>query len=116
MKNKYGLIGLVTLLGFWGLYSGDTIYLSFFSFIVFFQYFWIIPDELFIETLRKCAAIAFFANMVATVIITFLLSYFKLSNNPLSAGTSFGFSLAITVFSLSIFILEWNQRRGVKDD
>ncbi|WP_440895468.1 DUF3796 domain-containing protein [Amphibacillus sp. Q70] len=116
MKNKYGLIGFVSLLGFWGLYSGEDILLSFFAFIVFFQYFWIIPDELFIETLRKCAARAFFTNITITIVATFLLSFFEISSNPLAAGTSLGFSIAIAVFALSIFILEWKQLRGAHDD
>lgn len=116
MKNKYGLIGFISLLGFWGLYSDEEIFLSFFAFIVFFQYFWIVPDELFIETLRKCAARAFFANIVITIVTTFLLSFFEISRNPMAAGTSLGFSIAIAIFALSIFILEWKQRRGAIDD
>lgn len=116
MKNKYGLIGFLSLLGFWGLYSGDNIFLSFFTFIIFFQYFWIIPDELFIETLRKCAASAFFVNIAITTVSTFLLSYFEISSNPFAAGTSLGFGIAIAIFTFSTFIFEWKQRRGAKDD
>ncbi len=116
MKNKYGLLGFLSLLGFWGLYSEDSIFLSFFAFIIFFQYFWIIPDELFADTLRKCATGAFFINISITASCTFVLSYFEMSSNPFAAGSSFGFGIAIAVFALSAFVSEWMQRRGAKDD
>ena len=49
MKNYYGCIGFVSLLGFLGL-LGEPIFYSFFAFIVFFEYFAVKPDEMFLDT------------------------------------------------------------------
>lgn len=116
MKNKYGFIGLISLLGFWGLESGNEIFLCFFSFIVFLYYFRIKPDELFVQTLRKCATNAFLANLFVTTLTTFLLDYLEISSNPLAGGASLGFGVSIIFFSLSTFILELKQSRGLSDD
>lgn len=38
MKNKYGMMGFMSILGMWGLYKNEPIFLSFLSFSVFFEY------------------------------------------------------------------------------
>ena len=115
MKNKYGYIGFVSLLGLWGLYANEPLFLSFFAFVIFFGYFWITPDEMFIDTLKKCATIAFFTNITITVISTFVLSYFKLSSNPLAGGAALGFGISIAIFVLLSFFFDLKERSGAKE-
>ena len=116
MKNRYGCIGFVSLLGIWGLIGKEPLFLSFFAFILFFEYFWVTPDEMFVDTMKKCASWAFFANLFITTVITFGLSYFKISNNPLAAGTAVGFGISIAVFAFSAFVLEFKERVNAKND
>lgn len=116
MKNKYGCIGFISLLGFWGLFGNEPLFLSFFAFAIFFEYFWITPDEMFIRTMRKCATIAFFTNLAITTIATFLLSHFEISTNPLAGGTALGFGISIAVFAVSTFALELKERIFAKND
>lgn len=116
MKNKYGCIGFVSLLGLWGIFGKEPLFLSFFAFVLFFEYFWITPDEMFMSTIRKCATIAFFTNLAITTIGTFLILHFEMSNNPLAGGTALGFGISIAVFALSTFAMELKERIVANSD
>lgn len=117
MKNKYGLIGFLSLLGLIGVFTENRLFLSWFGFIAFFQYFWIVPDELFIETMRKCAAAAFFVNLAVTGVITLVFTLLGgLGGDPLTDGVIFGFTAGLFVFVFSTVIIEWRQRRSATDD
>lgn len=115
MKNKYGCIGFVSLLGLWGLYADEPLFLSFFAFVIFFGYFRVTPDEMFVDTLKKCAAISFFSTVSVTVAATFVFSYFKLSSNPLAGGAALGFGISIAVFALLSFFFDLRERSGAKE-
>lgn len=116
MKNKYGLIGFISLLGFIGVFGGEPLFFSFFAFALFFEYFWVQPDEMFIETLRKCATYAFFTNLFITTGAALAFSYLKISRNPLAGGTALGFGISIAVFAFAAFIMELKERVGAKND
>lgn len=116
MRNKYGIIGFVSILGIWGIYQNEPIFLSFLAFIVFFEYFFIEPDELFIVNMRKAATWGFFTNIVITSLATLVMSVFKISSNALAGGATLGFSIGIAVFCFSTSFLEWKEKRGIKDD
>ena len=45
-KRWYGLIGLLSLLGFVGVFTGEKYFLGFFAFAVDFQYFFAKADEM----------------------------------------------------------------------
>ena len=96
--------------------SDELLFLPFFAFIVFFEYFWVTPDEMFIDIIKKCASFAFFTNLFITTVITLALSYFNLSSAPLTAGTALGFGISIAAFAISTFILETKERINAKDD
>ena len=111
MKNWYGCIGFVSLLGVWGLIGSEPLFLSFFAFALFFEYFWVTPDEMFVDTIKRCASWAFFANLFITTAATFALSYFKMSSNPLAAGNI----IRIWYFNSDIcffYLCFRNQREG----
>lgn len=116
MKNKYGFIGFLSLLGFVGVFNEEPLFLSFFAFALFFEYFWVQPDEMFIETLRKCTTYAFFTNVFVTTGVTLAFSYLKISSNPLAGGTALGFGISIAVFAFAAFIMELKERVGAKND
>lgn len=116
MKNWYGCIGFLSLLGFWGVLKDDPLFLCFFAFALFFEYFWVTPDEMFIETMRKCAAFAFASNLLITTSSTLILSHFNLNSNPLAAGTALGFGVSIAVFAFLTFVMEIKERLNAKND
>lgn len=98
MKNKFGLIGFVSLLGLWGLYNKEPLFLSFFAFVLFFEYLFVTPDELFIENMRKAATLAFFTNLTITVLATLGFSILNSSNHALVGGCTLGFGISIATF------------------
>lgn len=116
MKNWYGCIGFLSLLGFWGILGEEPLFLCFFAFALFFEYFWVNPDEMFIENIRKCATFAFVSNLLITTSTTLILSHFNLSSNPLAAGTALGFGVSIAIFAFSTFIMEIRERLNAKND
>lgn len=115
IKNKYGFIGFLSLLGLLGLSNENEVFLSFFAFVLFFEYFFITPDELFVENMRKAATWAFLANMFISVAATLYFSYYNLSNQVLAGGCTLGFGVSIAVFSISTFLFELKEKRGAKE-
>lgn len=59
MKKWYGCIGFVSLLGIWGLIGSEPLFLSFFAFALFFEYFWVTPDEMFVDTIKRMCFMGF---------------------------------------------------------
>lgn len=116
MRNWYGCIGFVSLLGVWGLIESEPLFLPFFAFVLFFEYFWVTPDEMFVDTMKKSASWAFLANLFITTAVTLALSYFEMSSNPLAAGTAVGFGVSIAVFACSASVLERRERIYAKND
>lgn len=116
MKNKYGLLGLVSILGIWGLYENEPTFLSFLAFIPFFQYLFVIPDESFKENMKKASSWAFFTILVVTILSTFIMSLFRLSSYALVGGCTLGFSMGIVTFCFSTMFIEWQEKRGIKND
>ena len=58
MKSKrymYGLMGLLSLLGFIGIFTEERSFLAFFAFIVDFEYFFMKTDEMVEEYMNKSA-------------------------------------------------------------
>ena len=62
-KRWYGLIGLLSLLGFVGVFTGEKYFLGFFAFAVDFQYFFAKADEMQEGQILRSAARGFFVGM-----------------------------------------------------
>ena len=73
IKRWYGLIGLLSLLGFVGVFTGERYFLGFFAFAVDFQYFFTRADEMQEGQILRSAARGFFAGMGVTAAGTLLL-------------------------------------------
>ena len=104
MKNWYGCVGFLSLLGVWGILGDEPLFLCFFAF------------ALFVESMRKCATLAFASNLLITTTATLILSHFNLSSNPLAAGTATGFGVSIAVFAFSTFVMEIRERLNAQND
>ena len=97
-KNKYGCLGFASLLGFLGVYLGDSGYYSWFAFAVFFTYFFTIEDETFVDNMRKSASLAFFASLFAMVAITLVRGLFFEPETALLLGGIWAWTIGLGVF------------------
>lgn len=117
MQRRYGLIGFFSLIGLIGFYSHNPIYFPFLAFALFFEYFFVKTDEMFITNMRKAASWAFYANLAVTTLVT---CYFAFVENKadiaLTKGVGFGFGIAIMIFSFVTVWFDWKDRRGVSND
>ena len=114
MKNKYGFIGFISLLGLIGVFNGNKDFYAFITFAIFFKYFFVTPDEMFIENMRKAASWAFFSGQAITVIITLAHTITKTKYDALTMGITLGWSISIIVFCLSTIYFEWKDSRGIE--
>lgn len=117
MKRRYGLLGLLSLIGISGIVTHNSSLYPFFAFALFFEYLFVKPDEMFIENMRKAAAWAFYTNIVITTAIT---CYYALdvqqANTALLKGVGMGFGCSLIVFSFASAWFDWRDRRGVSND
>jgi len=118
IKNKYGFLGFLSLLSLTGLGEDGMGWLSlvWVCFAVYFRYFWIVPDEMLIETFKKCASIAFFVQLACTVLFALVAMIWIDDILPLEFGIRLGFSAGFTTFPVLIPIFEYIQLRGASDD
>lgn len=66
MRYRYGLLGFLSLIGVVGLIIEEPAFYPFFAFVLFFEYFFIKPDEMFLENMRKAASWAFYVSLWIT--------------------------------------------------
>ena len=117
MKKRYGLLGLLSLIGISGIITHNSTLYPFLAFAIFFEYFFVTPDEMFIENVRKAAAWAFYANLaIATVITCYYIAVKQQSDIALIKGVGVGFGTSLIVFSLASAWFDWKDRRGISDD
>ena len=116
MKRTFNPMGLLALpalaaLLYWP--TGDADFLGYLGFLVFLRYFRVIPDELFLLTLRRAATTAFLAECV---LIGPALLFFYLrapGDNPMPQALGLSFAAALIFFCLYHSFLEWRESRGM---
>ena len=117
MKRRYGLLGLLSLVGVAGVIAHSPSLYPFFAFALFFEYFFVAPDEMFIENMRKAAAWAFYASVAVTTCITCCCIFTAQDpNTALLKGIGAGFGVSLMLFSFAAAWFDWKDRRGVTDD
>lgn len=118
MKNKYGLFGLLALLGFIGIFTDSTEFIGFFCFAYFFRYLTIDPDEMFIENIRSAATWAFFAGSAVTVVIVLAHELLRIDSpiDSMTMGSSTGWCLSVITFVAATAFLDWKEGRGLEND
>ena len=106
MKRRrylYGLMGLLSFLGFIGVFTDERAFLAFFAFAVDFEYFFIKSDEMLDTYLNRSAARAFYCGMVAVAVLT-LVNFFimdKAGNAALLNGFVGGWVVSVIVYAIS---------------
>ena len=103
-KRWYGLIGLLSLLGFVGVFTPERAFLGFFAFAVDFQYFFIRADEMETGRIQRSAALGFFAGMTVSVAAALgCLLLGDSSKEGLYPAFALGWGVAVAVYALSGF-------------
>ena len=115
IKRWYGLIGLLSLLGFVGVFTGERYFLGFFAFAVDFQYFFTRADEMQEGQILRSAARGFFAGMgVAAAGTLLLLALGGGTTEALYLSSGLGWGVGVAVYALSSFLCGcrewWNAR------
>ena len=115
IKRWYGLIGLLSLLGFVGVFTGERYFLGFFAFAVDFQYFFARADEMQEGQILRSAARGFFAGMGVTAVGTLLLlALGGGTTEALYLSSGLGWGVGVAVYALSSFLCGcrewWNAR------
>lgn len=117
MKRRYGLLGLLSAIGVLGAATGQASLCPFLAFALFFGCFFVTPDEMFVERMRKAASWAFYADLALTTAIT--CACVAAGHQPDAAllrGVGAGFGASLLVFSLACAWFEWRELRGAAHD
>ena len=106
MKSKrylYGLMGLLSLLGFIGIFTEVKSFLGFFAFAVDFEYFFIKSDEMLEEYMNKSASRAFYCGMISVALVSFVCFFagIKEEKEALITGLAFGWAVSVVIYALS---------------
>ena len=72
--NSLGLLSLLALIAVLGLLTDNKGWFGFLGFLYYLRYFQVIPDEFFLENVRKTATLAFFTGMLSLVVYVFVCS------------------------------------------
>ena len=116
MKNKYGYLGFLSLLGLVGLFTEERSFLAFFAFAVDFSYFRVQPDEFFLASMDRSAARGFFALMLTTLAITLLSLPARGPSGALLRGVTLGWAAAVAVHALSAAWYHFRENWGASGD
>ena len=121
MKSKryvYGLTGLLSVLGFIGIFTEAKPFLAFFAFAVDFEYFFIQSDEMVEEYMNKSAARAFYCGMVSVALVSFVCFFagLKEETDALVTGLTSGWAVSVIIYALSTAYYDFKENWGLEDD
>lgn len=117
-RYLYGAMGLLSLLGFIGIFTDEKGFLAFFAFAVDFEYFFIKSDEMLEEYMNKSASRGFYCGMITTACITLYWFFVKQSsgNEALTNGLILGWAVAVIVYSISTAYFGFKEKWGIQND
>ena len=121
MKSKrylYGLMGLLSLLGFIGIFTEAKSFLAFFAFAVDFEYFFIKSDEMLEEYMNKSASRAFYCGMISVALVSFVCFFAGLKEvkEALITGLAFGWAVSVVIYALSTAYYGFKEKWGLEND
>ena len=121
MKSKrylYGLMGLLSLLGFIGIFTEAKSFLAFFAFAVDFEYFFIKSDEMLEEYMNKSASRAFYCGMISVALVSFVCFFAGLNEEKeaLITGLASGWAVSVAIYALSTAYYGFKEKWGLEND
>ena len=121
MKSKrylYGLMGLLSLLGFIGIFTEAKSFLAFFAFAVDFEYFFIKSDEMLEEYMNKSASRAFYCGMISVALVSIVCFFagLKEEKEALITGLASGWAVSVVIYALSTAYYGFKEKWGLEND
>jgi hypothetical protein len=109
--NKLGFLSFLTIVGIIAMFTEHKPLMGFFGFAYYIRYFFVTPDELFLQNVKNAASIGFFSGIIATgiAICVHILSPDFLSSNMTLASC---YVVSVFCFTISLVILEIKEQRG----
>ncbi len=104
--NKLGFLSVLALLGILGIATEHKPFLGFFGFAYYIRYFFVTPDEMFQQNVRRAASFGFFSGVGATglaLAVRILFPEFLTSNMALASCyvvSMFCFTIALTALEI----------------
>ena len=117
-RRLHGLMGLLSLLGFIGVFTGEKSFLAFFAFIVHFEYFFIKSDEMLDEYMNRAASRAFYCGMITTAVVALVCFFISkhAGNVALLYGFASGWGVSVAVHGFSIGYYKFREGWGLEHD
>lgn len=109
--NYLGFMSVLALLGILGVVTANKGYFGFFGFLYYVRYFWVIPDEMFRQSVLKSASMGFFAGMAATAAAVALFFMIKEVLSPV-VPFACGFVVSVFAFTIGLFYFQARESRG----
>ena len=110
----YASTGLLSLLGFIGVFTQARVFLAFFAFAVDFEYLFIKSDEMMEEYMNKSASRAFYSGMAAVALVS--LACFIAGKgggtDALMTGLAAGWAASVVVYALSTAYYGFREKWG----
>lgn len=109
--NKLGFLSILALIGILGIVTEHKPFLGFLGFTYYVRYFFVTPDEMFQQNVRRAASIGFFSGVGATglaLIICTLFPEFITSNMALASC----YVVSVFCFTIALMVLEIKEQRG----
>ena len=121
MKSKrylYGFMGLLSLLGFNGIFTDAQSFLAFFASVVDFEYFFIKSDEMLEEYMNKSASRAFYCGMISVALVSFVCFFagLKEEKEALITGLASGWAVSVAIYALSTAYYGFKEKWGLEND
>ena len=117
-KFLYGAMGLLSLLGFIGVFTSEKNFLFFFAFAVDFEYWFMKSDEMLEHYMNKSASRAFYCSMIIMAGATLFMFFVEkmTGNEALSSGLTYGWATAVIVYTLSTAYFGFKEKWGLSND
>ena len=121
MKSRrclYGLTGLLSLLGFIGIFTESRLFPAFFAFAVDFEYFFVKSDEMLEEYMNRSASRAFYCGMITVALVSAacFFSGLREETEALTAGLAAGWAVSVAVYALSTAYYGFREKWGLELD
>ncbi|HEX2946140.1 MAG TPA: DUF3796 domain-containing protein [Clostridia bacterium] len=108
--NKLGFLSLLSLLGILGIIVYRPLS-GFFGFAYYIRYFFVKPDEMFQQNVRKAASIGFFSGVAATGLA--IAAYFLLPTViPRNVALASCYIVSMFSFTIALVSFEIKEQRG----
>lgn len=109
--NKLAFMSLLALLGFLGINEQHGPMLGFFGFASYIRYFFVNPDELFRQNVRKAASIGFFSGVsITSLALAVHIIFPEFLTGSIVLVSSF--VVSVVCFTIALLVFEIKEQQG----